>query len=261
MRSNSSTRSGGTRFLHFDTAQGVNLVPGSNVDICLDTAVGPPSKENTRSIGDKVFMGRQYATDSSVSQLPTIAHTTTGSDSILRAMGSSSKSSFAERLREQLILAGHRAKRSAKSGVDVSWLAKQAEITREMARRYVLGIALPEPDKINKIATALGVRVAYLRDGEGGPVLPVAPTDSVRQNSANYDFKLSESAIEIARVWMALPVDRQQCYREMMFLEAAVTKFIPWLRMQSPTGEHYKEFERRVEQDFAKFAEQLKLKF
>jgi hypothetical protein len=62
-------------------------------------------------------------------------------------------------------------------------------------------------------------------------------------------------------VWHSLPEERQRMYREMLFMEAAVNKLLPWLRMQPPNGERYLDFEERVQKDFEKFAQQLQLSF
>jgi transcriptional regulator with XRE-family HTH domain len=165
-------------------------------------------------------------------------------------MGSSTKKAFAARLVKAMLAAGHRSMRGAKAGVAVAELAAAAEITREMARRYVLGEAIPDTDRLDKIAGWLGVKVAWLRDGDAdqGP--------RVEQPSTAY---LPEEALEIARVWMLLPPEIQDRYRSMLFTDAVMHSVLPWLRQHKPRGERYDDFERSVQQDFEKLGAQLPL--
>lgn len=80
---------------------------------------------------------------------------------------SASRKEFADRLVEAMKEAGHVARRGAKSGVDYYALAKMAGVTPEMARRYTLGTALPDPDRMLTIAKRLSVNLPWLRDGIG----------------------------------------------------------------------------------------------
>jgi len=54
-----------------------------------------------------------------------------------------------------------------KHGVDVVALQGVTSVSREMARRYVEGLAIPSPDKLRAISEWLGVSLSWLRDGEG----------------------------------------------------------------------------------------------
>jgi transcriptional regulator with XRE-family HTH domain len=165
-------------------------------------------------------------------------------------MGNSTKKAFAGRLVKAMLAAGHRSSRGAKAGVAVAELAEAAEITREMARRYVLGEAIPDTDRLDKIAGWLGVKVAWLRDGEP------APANRTEQPLAPY---LPEEALEIARVWILLPSEIQDRYRSMLFTDAVMHSVLPWLRQHKPRGERYADFERSVQQDFEKLGAQLPL--
>lgn len=75
---------------------------------------------------------------------------------------------FARRLRE-LMKARGLVSESSRSGVDVSALAHAAGASYEMARRYAEGVALPRPDKLQKIADWLGVPASVLAWGTGEP--------------------------------------------------------------------------------------------
>ena len=55
---------------------------------------------------------------------------------------------------------------SARSGVDLNALAKAADTSYEMARRYAEGIAAPRADKIAMIAAWLGVAPGLLLWGD-----------------------------------------------------------------------------------------------
>ena len=145
-----------------------------------------------------------------------------------------------------MIAKGHTSARGAKSGVDVAPLAKAATVSREMARRYTEGLALPDAEKMQGICSWLGVRVPWLRDGEGSPV---ATTPHVGQDSPAAYFNLPPDAVEIARVWMKLPRDRRQWFRDLMCLEAVVANHYPWLVFGRPKSESYTEYERRIERE------------
>lgn len=174
----------------------------------------------------------------------------------------SSRKAFARRLSDALRAEGYVSKRGAKSGVDVSPITAWAGVTREMARRYVSGQALPDPDRMAKIADALHRRVAWLRDGEG-PENPDAAPRVAESPRAFYGAPAGaladEAALEIARVWSTLTPARQQWFRQMLFVEAAVSRIMPWLNMMPPTGERYEQFENRAREDFARIAKQLQL--
>lgn len=173
----------------------------------------------------------------------------------MNRMGSSTKKAFAERLVKAMLAAGHRSARGAKAGVDVGPLASAAGITREMARRYVLGEALPNSDRMDKIAGWLKLKMAWLRDGDGAQ--RVGTTLTARETPA--PPYLSEEALEIAKVWTTLPPERQRCYRSMLFTDAVIYTTLPWLGAHQPEKESYEKFERDVQADFKRLGAQLPL--
>jgi hypothetical protein len=168
-------------------------------------------------------------------------------------MADSTKDAFGRRLREAMTDRGHRSAR-AKSAVNVGPLAGVARVTREMARRYVNGEAIPETDKMAAIAEFLAVRVAWLRDGEG--VKHAAQT--LEQRSSHYG-DISDEALEVARVWALLPEQRRQMFKDVIFTCAVAHRLLPWLRTHSPKSISYADFEKGVQQDFAKLGGQLRL--
>jgi transcriptional regulator with XRE-family HTH domain len=72
---------------------------------------------------------------------------------------------FAARLRALMIERGY-VSESARSGVDLNALAKAADTSYEMARRYAEGIAAPRADKMAMIAAWLGVAPGLLLWGD-----------------------------------------------------------------------------------------------
>jgi transcriptional regulator with XRE-family HTH domain len=171
----------------------------------------------------------------------------------MNLVSDSTKEAFGRRLREAMGDLGHGSTR-AKSGVDVGPLVKAATVTREMARRYVNGAAIPETNKIAAIAKYLGVRVAWLRDGEGAK----HAVQAAKEQSGPYTV-LSEEALELARVWSLLPDDRRALFKDVIFSSAVVHGLLPWLRTHRPASSSYAEFERAVQRDFARLGGQLRL--
>jgi transcriptional regulator with XRE-family HTH domain len=163
-------------------------------------------------------------------------------------MGTNAKEQFAQRLIAAMLDVGHKSQRNAKSGVDVGPLAKVAKVTREMARRYTEGTATPDVNRMKLIADWLGVRLAWLRDGEGPQF---AEGNTARQPGATYANGLSEEAREVALAWQKLAPDTRTTMRDVIFMLSLGERRFPWLRRGRPTGETYIEWERRQEQNFA----------
>lgn len=168
-------------------------------------------------------------------------------------MGITAKQAFARRLVEAMKDRGFESARNARSGVDVGPLARAAKVTREMARRYTEGSALPDANKMQVVADWLGVRIAWLRDGEG------TKTDTMQIVAQEPDAPsyLPPEAIEIARVWLKMPPERREWFRDLMSLEAIVATHYPWLMFGRPRRESYDEYERRVERDILRLAARL----
>lgn len=74
-------------------------------------------------------------------------------------------SNFSERLNLKLKEFGLHSKR-AESGVQLTELSKVAGVSYQMARKYSLGLALPEPDVAIKIAQWLNISSGWLIFGE-----------------------------------------------------------------------------------------------
>lgn len=74
---------------------------------------------------------------------------------------------FSARLREAAEVRGRTSSR-ARSGVDLSSMAKAAGVSFELARRYADGLAMPRPKIVRALADWLAVRAEWLLFGEGG---------------------------------------------------------------------------------------------
>jgi transcriptional regulator with XRE-family HTH domain len=79
--------------------------------------------------------------------------------------------SFSKRLNSLLQKEGFNLNRS-KAGIDVVQLAKVAGVSYQMARKYVLGLALPDYQIVPKLAKWFNVSPGWLLFGEEDPVEP-----------------------------------------------------------------------------------------
>jgi len=98
-------------------------------------------------------------------------------------MKENEKQAFSNRLILAMKATPDAVKTGTKHGVDAAKLKAKARVSREMARRYLEGMAIPNPDPMKAIAEWLNVRVTWLRDGEA-PM--AAGNTSVRENSGYY---------------------------------------------------------------------------
>jgi transcriptional regulator with XRE-family HTH domain len=160
-------------------------------------------------------------------------------------MALTAKEEFAERLVQVMRDRGYLSQRGAQSGVDVGPLSKYAGVSREMARRYTEGSALPDPNRLQKIAQWLNVRPAWLRDGEG----EMTTVHAVREGAAP-SYNLTPEAEEVARVWMSLPPQLAEWMRALLNQQAVIAKRYPYLVFGRPSSESYDQFERRAEQSY-----------
>src|SRR5690606_25380821 len=125
-------------------------------------------------------------------------------------------------------------------------LSRAAKVTREMARRYTEGTAIPDIDRLQRIADWLGVRVAWLRDGEG----PMRDEGQVAKAPEQGSVVLSEEAREIAMVWQSLSPDARDMMRDILYMLRLGERRFPWLLRGRPRSETYAEWEKRQEENF-----------
>lgn len=57
---------------------------------------------------------------------------------------------------------------------------------------------------------------------------------------------LSEDALELLSAFERLPPERQQAYKDFLFLEVFALEQMPWLRRGRPIRESYEDYERRM---------------
>jgi transcriptional regulator with XRE-family HTH domain len=153
------------------------------------------------------------------------------------------KQQFAARLVKAMLDGHYHSRRGAASGVDVGPLAKVANVSREMARRYTEGGALPDPNRMQRIADWLQVRIAWLRDNEGD-------MRSAMREPQPTPYGFTAEAEEVARVWLSLPPQLQESMRALLYQQAVIAKKYPWLISGRPSSENYADFERRAEQNY-----------
>jgi transcriptional regulator with XRE-family HTH domain len=97
------------------------------------------------------------------------------------------------------------------------------------------------------LARACGVNPDWLATGKGDML--TTPHAMKEPESAAYG-KVNQEALQIAIAWARLSPDRQQLFREMIFLQAALEARHPWMRRGRPKGETYEQWEKRQEQNF-----------
>lgn len=73
---------------------------------------------------------------------------------------------FASRLNKAMLKAGHISPKFPTRG-DPGAIAKVADVSYEMGRRYVEGVAMPRGRRLSKVAKWLGVSAGWLQYGEG----------------------------------------------------------------------------------------------
>ena len=86
--------------------------------------------------------------------------------------------SFSKRLSSVLQKEGYSSNRS-RAGVEINKLADVAGVSYQMARKYALGMALPEYHIIPKIAKWLNVSSSWLLFGEKEPIQPEHKSSSM----------------------------------------------------------------------------------
>lgn len=78
---------------------------------------------------------------------------------------------FSKRLNSLLLRDGYASDRG-KAGIEISELAKVAGVSYQMARKYALGLALPDYHIISKISKWLHVSPGWLLFGEKELIIP-----------------------------------------------------------------------------------------
>lgn len=77
------------------------------------------------------------------------------------------RSAFAKRLRDEMIAAGKTVREGRKVEPDVAALMQAAHVSRQSARSYLTGNAMPAGRKLLAVAEWLEVDPIWLRDGVG----------------------------------------------------------------------------------------------
>ncbi|ULJ66654.1 LexA family transcriptional regulator [Wielerella bovis] len=111
-----------------------------------------------------------------------------------------------------------------KSGLSLSQLSKETDISYEMLRRYSEGFAMPRTKSMEMIAEKLGVSAAWLQFGDS--YMPSAGAIAVQENTditythreiLLYDYKLSAGKGECNFVWVTNHKEDPLVFREQWF--------------------------------------------
>ena len=135
---------------------------------------------------------------------------------------------------------------------------KQLEAKSGVSQKTISKIERGDQDastQVVQLASACGVNSAWLATGKGEMAPQIA--DVVREAPSPSYEALPAEAQEIARVWLKLPPERREWFRDLMSLEAIVATHYPWLTFGRPRRESYDEYERRVERDILRLAAKL----
>jgi transcriptional regulator with XRE-family HTH domain len=132
---------------------------------------------------------------------------------------------------------------------------KELETRSGVSQKTISKIERGDQDsstQIVQLARACGVSADWLATGQGA----MLGAHEVREPLAEYRG-LSRDALEIARMYSQLTPERREWFRNLMALEAIVTKHYPWLMFGRPKKESYDEYERRIERDLLRIAARL----
>lgn len=129
--------------------------------------------------------------------------------------------------------------------------AEQIGITQSAFSQYLRGTIALGVGAALKFAKLLRVHPHEIRDDIELPLEATGRRAVEVQEPASFYSVPSPEAAELADAWSALPSDRRRNYRDLIFLELAVCKHVPWLRIAAPQKRSHQDFERRIERDFA----------
>lgn len=104
------------------------------------------------------------------------------------------------------------------------WLGRKANVSSEMARKWLSGEALPNQARVDALADLFGVRRAWLRDGEGSKKTS-EPEPGARSNSNRvaevrsvtaYGVTVSEDGMLFAAEWEKLDLDARRTIEQLV---------------------------------------------
>jgi ribosome-binding protein aMBF1 (putative translation factor) len=104
-----------------------------------------------------------------------------------------------------------------------AWLARQLSVSGEMARKWLGGEALPNQARLAGIAQMLGVRIAWLRDGEAparadGKTEPKTASGVAERSVTAYGVTVSEAGMLFAAEWEKLAPEARLAVEQLVIV-------------------------------------------
>lgn len=116
-------------------------------------------------------------------------------------------------------------------------LARLTGVSQPTIHRILKGISKdPENATLEKIAAYFKMSVDELRG---------KTQRGVRETTGRFSA-LTEEALDLLRAFERLPPERQQAYKDFIFLEVLALDHMPWLRRGRPVKDSYEQYERRM---------------
>lgn len=118
-------------------------------------------------------------------------------------------------------------------------------LSQAVFSQYLLCTIPLGTDAAIKFANLFGVAPSQIRSDLDPLINETTNRHKVTEADRSYQ-QIPDEAIEIARAWLALPAARRHAIRDQIFIEAAVSRHFPWLRIGIPTASTYAEFEKKL---------------
>jgi hypothetical protein len=147
------------------------------------------------------------------------------------------RNDFAKRLNEAVMDHPHAPKDRGKA----AWLARQLQVSGEMARKWLAGEALPNQARMAGLANSLGVKTAWLRDGDlpkhsDSNALDARTANRISERSVTaYGVTVSEAGMLFAAEWEKLGAEARYAIEQLVMV--MVGKNVRELRGRMISGE------------------------
>ncbi|MBK8916413.1 MAG: helix-turn-helix transcriptional regulator [Phycisphaerales bacterium] len=143
-------------------------------------------------------------------------------------------------------------------------LAKKIGVKTQSVQHWEAGRTSPRRKLLPALAKALQVTIADLELGKEQTATTRKSGHVARESAASdgYANVLTTEAVEVAKAWSLLSLERQVIYRSLIFNDAVLEQALPeWLRFGNPRSPRYKDFELKFEQLARENKNQLTLDF
>jgi len=114
-----------------------------------------------------------------------------------------------------------------------------------------------------KTAEFFGVSVDWIDSGKlPKRNIPISKHQPQGEELVNYRIKkdnngppeLTLEAIDVAQAFMALPPERQQAYKDFLYVEMVARKLLPWLNPDTTSSTAFAAFDARIDEEVAMLA-------